>query len=252
MIFVTFCAAIKCPELLITNGRVSYAPDMNADFNLGTVATYICNSGFELTGNASRTCVNTSHTTAEWDRETEFRKCVDSGSVTAIATGSTLGAIVLVLFSMIVITIVILIVLRKRKVSSDDQDLYVDGHIYDDPNLLHFKRPSLPCRNVTTEDNQAYIKTFEMTDNNAYGRKRQVEATVSIESGSYIEPDEVEKPVKHIQGEYASPTGEGEILAAGVSSKECVNDLEVAIENSPKDKELDAEADLNEYITVVP
>ncbi len=44
---------------MIANGVISYNADMTAPYNVGTVATYSCNTGFELAiniGSEMRTC----------------------------------------------------------------------------------------------------------------------------------------------------------------------------------------------------
>ena len=47
-----------CPELPeIINGFITYAPDDEADYDIGTIATYACNPGFILVGNMTRDCV---------------------------------------------------------------------------------------------------------------------------------------------------------------------------------------------------
>ena len=49
-----------CDELPgIANGVISYSPDMTAPYSVGTVATYECNEGYELTGpgDEMRTCM---------------------------------------------------------------------------------------------------------------------------------------------------------------------------------------------------
>ena len=52
----------SCDELPgIANGVISYSPDSDAPFGLGTLATYTCNDGYELVRNMMRTCVNTSN-----------------------------------------------------------------------------------------------------------------------------------------------------------------------------------------------
>ncbi len=44
---------------MIANGMISYNADMTAPYNVGTVATYSCNTGFVLSGgNVVRTCVD--------------------------------------------------------------------------------------------------------------------------------------------------------------------------------------------------
>ena len=44
----------------IANGMISYSTDMTAPYSVGTVATYTCNSGYELstTGDEMRTCMD--------------------------------------------------------------------------------------------------------------------------------------------------------------------------------------------------
>ena len=39
------------------NGEISYAPDTEQPFDLGTVASHECNLGFFLVGTENRTCV---------------------------------------------------------------------------------------------------------------------------------------------------------------------------------------------------
>ena len=59
--FVIF-AAIECEPLdNIANGFVTYAVDNVANYSVGTVATYSCNTGFFLDlsdGSETRTCVD--------------------------------------------------------------------------------------------------------------------------------------------------------------------------------------------------
>ncbi len=43
------------------NGRIEYSPDTTAPYDVSTVATYICDEGYELTlnpGSQMRTCVD--------------------------------------------------------------------------------------------------------------------------------------------------------------------------------------------------
>ena len=50
--------AIVCDELeTLENGMIVYAPDSTGpEYDLNTVATYICDEGFELVGDETRTC----------------------------------------------------------------------------------------------------------------------------------------------------------------------------------------------------
>ena len=55
--------AIECLPLdPITNGFITYAPDTASNYDLGTVATYDCDSGFvldlSLGGSEMRTCMD--------------------------------------------------------------------------------------------------------------------------------------------------------------------------------------------------
>ncbi len=46
-----------CPPLpTITNGMISYSPDVTPGYDLGTEATYTCVTGYTLTGDVTRTC----------------------------------------------------------------------------------------------------------------------------------------------------------------------------------------------------
>ena len=76
-IYIAICAylsvlhaAIECPPLsLIDNGMIIYSPDDTANYELGTVATYVCSSGFRLDfsqgGSETRTCVDDMDNDAE-------------------------------------------------------------------------------------------------------------------------------------------------------------------------------------------
>ena len=49
--------AVTCSSLSsISSGVIAYIPDTTPPFDLGTVAVYLCNEGFNLTGNNLRTC----------------------------------------------------------------------------------------------------------------------------------------------------------------------------------------------------
>ena len=55
-----FAVLAQCPPLSeIANGIISYFPDNTPDYNIGTVAFYSCNQGYELRGgNVIRTCAD--------------------------------------------------------------------------------------------------------------------------------------------------------------------------------------------------
>ncbi len=57
--------------LPVNHGRISYSLDTTDPFDVGTVATYSCNTdlGFGLTGDPTRTCVDGDRLTIEgmWD-----------------------------------------------------------------------------------------------------------------------------------------------------------------------------------------
>lgn len=55
MLFTLF-SVIMCPGMSIVNGMVTYSAGSTAPYNYGTVATYTCNSGYFLSGIATRTC----------------------------------------------------------------------------------------------------------------------------------------------------------------------------------------------------
>ncbi len=56
---ISIPTAIMCPPLpAITNGMISYSPDVTPDYDLGTNATYTCEAGFYLEGDEVRMCVD--------------------------------------------------------------------------------------------------------------------------------------------------------------------------------------------------
>ena len=44
--------------LNLVNGMVSYVVDTTAEFEIGTIATHICNADFALVGSLTRTCMD--------------------------------------------------------------------------------------------------------------------------------------------------------------------------------------------------
>lgn len=70
----SFSVAECLPLPDIANGMISYAPDMSANYTVGTEATYTCDSGFQLAldvGNEVRTCVEV-EPTMSGARRSEF------------------------------------------------------------------------------------------------------------------------------------------------------------------------------------
>ncbi len=50
---------MECPALEpISNGVITYTPDIMADYDMGTLALYSCDFGFILVGSESRLCVS--------------------------------------------------------------------------------------------------------------------------------------------------------------------------------------------------
>ncbi len=50
-------SSVFCNELeMIANGVIVYNVEMTAPYDVGTVATYSCNQGYELEGSEMRTC----------------------------------------------------------------------------------------------------------------------------------------------------------------------------------------------------
>ena len=168
-------SAFKCPALpLLQNGRISYAPDSLPKYDLGTVATYICDPGFSLEDNSTTTCVAVGNSSATWDGNNEsLTHCVpiERGSLdnTGLVLGTSLVAVVILFLIMIAITLFTIIIIRRKVKRERKMVFHVDrDHIYEDPDLIRYDRPPLPCRNVRVDDNQAYEKTFEMDENKAY------------------------------------------------------------------------------------
>ena len=63
-------AAIHCPpiESIIDNGEITYSPQTTPQYDLNTVATYSCNSGYYLVGSMTRICAEDLGGT--WSNET--------------------------------------------------------------------------------------------------------------------------------------------------------------------------------------
>ena len=72
---------IECLPLdLITNGVITYAPDITSNYDLGTVATYACDAGFfldlSLGGSEMRTCFNDLDNDAEGVFSGQAPRCI--------------------------------------------------------------------------------------------------------------------------------------------------------------------------------
>ena len=75
------CTAIECPPLdSITNGFITYAPDTTHNYDLDTVATYICNPGFfldiSLGGSPFRTCFDDDGQDAIGEFDNQTPRCI--------------------------------------------------------------------------------------------------------------------------------------------------------------------------------
>ena len=57
------------------NGFITYAPDVEADYDIGTVATYECDTGFILVGDMTRDCVQVDNDTAVFNRQAPVCEC---------------------------------------------------------------------------------------------------------------------------------------------------------------------------------
>ena len=59
---------VRCPVLSLANGQVSYQYNMVEDGSpdVGSVASFTCNSGYSLHGDSSRTC----QTSGSWSQQT--------------------------------------------------------------------------------------------------------------------------------------------------------------------------------------
>ena len=78
------------------NGTISYSPDSLPDYDLGTVATLLCNPGFGLERNRTRTCVTLGNV-SEWDRNKESRICTPNSTNNAgLVVGTCVGAVTVI------------------------------------------------------------------------------------------------------------------------------------------------------------
>ncbi len=51
-IIAIMCSDLPPPD----NGRITYSTDTTSPYDFGTVATYVCDTGFGLVGGGSRLC----------------------------------------------------------------------------------------------------------------------------------------------------------------------------------------------------
>ncbi|XP_064387537.1 uncharacterized protein LOC135335856 isoform X6 [Halichondria panicea] len=75
------CILIQCsPLTAITNGVITYAPDITPNYDLGTVATYDCDTGFALDlslgGSMTRTCFDDLDNDAEGVFSGQAPRCI--------------------------------------------------------------------------------------------------------------------------------------------------------------------------------
>jgi len=54
MLTVDFCSSLEAPE----NGAVAYSPAGGPLYDVDTVATFTCNMGYMVTGDATRVCTS--------------------------------------------------------------------------------------------------------------------------------------------------------------------------------------------------
>ena len=76
-----YCTVIQCsPLTAITNGVITYAPDITPNYDLGTVATYDCDTGFALDlslgGSMTRTCFDDLDNDAEGVFSGQAPRCI--------------------------------------------------------------------------------------------------------------------------------------------------------------------------------
>ena len=107
-----------------------------------------------------------------------------------LVLSTSLGSLLILLLASIVITVTIIILVRRKL---KEPNLYDIDEIYEDPDLIRYDRPPLPCRNIRVNDNQAYEKPFEMDENKAYttGQAPGVNAESEIQRSSSENKDEI-------------------------------------------------------------
>ena len=83
---IFLCAVICLPLEQFSNGRIEYSTNTTAPYNLGTVATYICNEGFRLDisngGSETRTCIDDMDNDRQGIFDNQAPQCVRKCSIT--------------------------------------------------------------------------------------------------------------------------------------------------------------------------
>ena len=205
------------------NRTISYFPDFLPDYDLGTVATYLCNPGFSLEGNGTTTCV-TLGIVSEWDRNKESLICTtDQPNNVGLVVGTCVGAVIVVLLMILIVFTLFTIIQVRRKVGNDSGE-----HIYEDPDENNNNQPSLLTRNICV--NESYNRVFEMTENEAY-ISRQVpyvnESEIQRLSSNYIEMGPVvnESFTRSLSSEDNPESGDQECSSEDRRDEENPNDM---------------------------
>ena len=160
---------------MLDNGRILYAPDSIPDYDVGTVATYVCNRNFVLEGNVTQLCVGLNYP-AIWDKETESHSCTQTGFQDVLVISTTVGAVALLLLLLaIILAITVVFVRRKSKRASDSNKrthvtLDPVDPVYEDPDLFLDNPPISPGRNIPIGENKAYDTELKMVENSAYSK----------------------------------------------------------------------------------
>ena len=62
--------AVECLELApLENGVIAYSPDTEPPYELGTVASHVCNQGYRLVGVQTRVCEDVGTAVGEFSGE---------------------------------------------------------------------------------------------------------------------------------------------------------------------------------------
>ena len=210
------------------NGTISYSPDSLPDYDLGTVATYLCNPGFSLEGNGTRTCVTLGNV-SEWDRNNESWICTPLPSIVGLVVGTCVGAVIVVLLMILIVFTLFTIIQVRRKVGNDSGE-----HTYEDPDENYNNQPN---RNICV--NESYNRVFGMTENEAY-ISRQVpyvnESEIQRLSSSYIEMGPVvnESFTQSLSSEDNPESGVQECYSEDRRDEENPNDISKGISDRNK------------------